>query len=285
MRRRVLIIGSKGMAGHVIYLRLTEKEGLYVEDISRSVEFFTSTYKLDVTDFKSLKKILVKGNYDIVINCIGILNQFAEERPDLAVLLNGYLPQFLGNLGNELGFKLIHISTDCVFSGDKGGYIESDIKDGTGFYAQSKALGELDTDNHLTIRTSIIGPELKNGIGLFNWFMGQEGPLNGYTQAWWSGVTTIELANYISEVLDKPLNGLVHLTNGHSINKFDLLRLFNQFFRNPSVEIHPYDGKKVDKSFVNTRSDNSYLVPGYDQMIDEMSRWIRSRSNLYSSYL
>ena len=117
----------------------------------------------------------------VVINCIGLLNNTAEDNPELAVWFNSYFPHLLAAFGKKYDFKLIHISTDCVFSGKEGGYKEDSFKNGNGFYAQSKALGEVINNKDLTFRTSIIGPELKhNGIGLFHWFMNQENEISGF---------------------------------------------------------------------------------------------------------
>src|SRR5690606_24943808 len=120
----------------------------------------------------------------------------------------------------ELGSKLIHISTDCVFSGNRGAYTEDDFCDANDTYGRSKALGELNNDRDLTIRTSIIGPELKtNGEGLLHWFLNQSTPVNGFTEAYWGGVTTLELAKAIKTALMSDLKGIVNLTNGESISK------------------------------------------------------------------
>jgi dTDP-4-dehydrorhamnose reductase len=285
MKKKVLVIGSKGMAGHIIRQYLKTNSEFEIHDISRNVDNFSSTYLLDVTNFDDLSKVLCKGNYSVVINCIGILNQFAESRPDQAIILNSYLPHFLSKLGGEMGFKLIHISTDCVFSGRKGAYKETDVKDGEGFYARTKALGEVVNERDLTIRTSIIGPELKNGIGLFQWFMQQKGEIYGYNKAFWSGVTTIELSKFILVKLDSDLSGIVHLTNNEVINKFDLLQMLNFHFKNKSMSIVPAMNKVVDKTLKNTRIDTYYKVPSYENMIKEMKQWIQNNSVYYTNYI
>ncbi|MCG3055850.1 sugar nucleotide-binding protein, partial [Escherichia coli] len=134
--------------------------------------------------------------------------------------------------------KLIHISTDCVFLGDKGNYTESDAPDGTSIYAQSKQLGEIISDKHLTVRTSIIGPELKtDGIGLFLWFMKQTGKIKGYKRALWNRVTTIELAKAIEVFIQQDVTGLYHLATEPKISKFDLLQLMKEVFQKDDVTI------------------------------------------------
>src|SRR5699024_5151046 len=133
--------------------------------------------------------------YDAIINAVGILNKDAEENKSHAVLLNSYLPHYISNLTKDMNTKVIHMSTDCVFSGKVGSYKEDSLRDGQTFYDRSKALGELENDKDLTFRNSIIGPDMnKNGIGLFNWFMKQNGYIKGFNKAIWTGVTTLTLA-------------------------------------------------------------------------------------------
>jgi dTDP-4-dehydrorhamnose reductase len=280
--KKVFIIGSKGMAGHVIYNYFKENTKFELVDIARGTEFHTPSYQMDVTNFQELKKILDIEKPDIVINCIGILNKDAEEHPDKAILLNSYLPHFLAQTGAQVGFKLIHISTDCVFNGKKGGYTEISEKDGIGFYAQSKALGEVSYGRHLTLRTSIIGPELKdNGIGLFHWFMNQKGTIKGYSRAYWTGVTTLELSKALVESIEQDISGLHHLVNESKIDKFELTNLFKEVFKKNLIEIEPYDGYVVDKSLIRTNTEFDYSVPTYPVMIKEMKGWIDNHLNLY----
>lgn len=271
MKKKIIIIGSKGMAGHVVYNYFKALPDFDVVDISRNDDVFASNYNVDVTDTNALKIIFEKEQPTVVVNCIGVLNKDAEDNPDKAIFLNTYFPHFLAREGTNKGFKLIHISTDCVFNGKKGSYTEGDVKDGFGFYAQSKALGEVDYGAHLTVRTSIIGPELKaNGIGLFHWFMQQKGAIGGYTQAIWGGVTTFELAKYIRFALEQNTTGLMHLTNGEKISKYDLLSVIKNIFNTTRTTINASEGKHVDKSLISTRQDFTYNVPSYHQMIVEM---------------
>lgn len=281
--RKILIIGSKGMAGHIVYHYFKENTNFEIIDIARGTDFHTPKYKVDVTDFENLAKILKLEQPNFVVNCIGILNKDAEENPEKSILLNSYFPHFLAKIGKEINFKLIHISTDCVFNGLKGGYLEDSIKDGIGFYAQTKALGEVAYGNNLTLRTSIIGPELKrNGIGLFDWFMNQSGNINGYSSAVWTGVTTLELAKGILEAIEQDICGLQHFVNNTKINKYELTSLFKKVFGRKLVNIIPYEGYKVDKSLIRSNFDFKYDVPNYETMIAEMKHWIDNHSNLYA---
>lgn len=283
--KKVLIIGSKGMAGHVIYNYFKENTDFSVIDIARGSDGHLPTHQIDVTKFESLTDVLKTEMPDYVINCIGILNRDAEDNPEKSILLNSYFPHFLAKNGKALNFRLIHISTDCVFDGKKGGYTEDSFKDGKGFYAETKALGEVTYANNLTIRTSIIGPELKeDGIGLFHWFMNQKGKIKGYTDAYWTGITTLELAKVIVAAISEGITGLHHVVNNEKINKYDLVSLFKQIFDKTDIEVEPYDDYKVDKSLLKTNDSFSYTVPSYKQMLQEMRVWIDENHALYKFY-
>ncbi|WP_138494267.1 dTDP-4-dehydrorhamnose reductase family protein [Paenibacillus pinistramenti] len=289
----ILVLGGQGMAGHVItgYLRSGTAAEVWctvrrLADDSGAGSGDAQTLELDVMDEQQLRQILLQVKPQVVINAVGLLNEEADRRQLNAIYVNSFLPHRLVQLGNELGFRLIHISTDCVFSGRRGGYTEQDVADGYTLYARTKRLGEVHQDPHLTIRTSIIGPELKpGGIGLFHWFMQQQGEIRGYERVYWSGVTTLELAKAIGWVLgQEQLSGLVHLTSPHKISKFDLLTLIQSIFSCPNVTIVPYDGLSSDKSLVNTRSDFTYPVPAYAEMLQEMRAWIYEHSSDYTLY-
>lgn len=274
---KVMLLGSAGMAGHVLKCELQKiSDIIELVDVARSSELIRPKIEMDVTDFMGLKEIINEGDFDFIINCVGILNTFAEDNPDQAILVNAYFPHFLESITEKSSSRIIHLSTDCVFSGSKGDYIETDFKDGLGFYARSKGLGELHNDKDLTIRTSIIGPDLnQDGIGLFNWVINQEGVINGFSKAYWSGVTTIQLARSIIEFIlqkDSPA-GIVHLTNDEKISKFELLIMIQQVFKLSDIKIVKSKEYKTDKSIVNTRDDLTKTIPTYYQMIMEMKKW------------
>jgi len=273
------------MAGHTISIYLKEN-GHDVTAFSRRKFKYCNNINGDITDFVFLKNFIEEGNYDAVINAIGILNKDAEDNKSSAVLLNSYLPHYLSDVTRNMKTRIIHMSTDCVFSGKTGGYSETSFKDGETFYDRSKALGELENDKDLTFRNSIIGPDLnKSGIGLFNWFMKQEGQINGYTKALWTGVTTLTLAKAMEKALEENLTGLYNLVNNDVISKFDLLKLFNKHIRAEKISIVPSDTVEVDKSLINTRNDFSFVIPSYMQMITEMKEWIEKHKELYPHYL
>ncbi|WP_445749706.1 SDR family oxidoreductase [Polaribacter sp.] len=283
--KKVVVIGCKGMAGHVIKEFLTSTKKYDVWGIARGVTSKNNLINLDVSDTKKLEEIIIKHSFDVVINCIGLLNKTAEDNPDMAVWFNSYFPQLLASLGKKHQFKLIHISTDCVFSGKEGGYTENSFKNGIGFYAQSKALGEVINTKDLTFRTSIIGPELnRNGIGLFHWFMNQTDEIFGFTEAYWSGVTTIELAKGIDAAIKQDLTGLYQFVNNSKICKYDLVKQFNTIFKGDKTKITPKSDYKVDKSLINTRKDFNYTVPDFRVMIQDMKKWMLSHKELYAHY-
>lgn len=272
--KKVLVIGIKGMAGHVIYKSLPLLGEFELYGIARNVEQTSRVFNLDVCDTEALTKI-IDLQFDVVINCIGILNKDAEDNPHKAIWFNSYFPHLLESLTKNTKTKVISISTDCVFSGKRGGYSENDFKDGEGFYAQSKSLGEINNEKDLTIRTSIIGPELnKRGIGLFHWFMQQKNEVSGYSQAFWSGITTIELTKVVHQAISQNITGLIVVAGKNKIDKYNLLKLFNKIFRNDSLVVLENSKYKVDKSMNSLRTDFDYSVASYEEMILEMKIWI-----------
>lgn len=282
---KILVLGCNGMAGHLISLYFKE-QGHEVIGFARSAsKLLDSTILGDAADMELIKKTIDEGNYDAVINCIGLLNQFAENNKAMAVLLNGYLPHYLAEITKNTKTRVIHMSTDCVFAGNDGPYYEDSLPNGATFYDRSKAMGEINNDKDLTFRNSIIGPDIKeSGIGLFNWFMKQEGPIGGFTGAIWTGVTTYTLAKAMEAALKENLTGLYNLVNNESINKFDLCSLFNQYFRKGEVEINPNDKLQLDKSLRRKRTDFSFTVPSYEQQIKEMREWVDTHKELYPHY-
>lgn len=281
---KILILGSSGMLGHLVYFRLKSEQNFVVQDISFKKKLDENTIICDVTDFTKLSGIIKEVSPDYIINCIGILIKGSHENPKNSILINSYFPHWLVSEAEAIGAKIIHISTDCVFSGSKGKYSESDFRDADDVYGRGKALGEIISQNHLTIRTSIIGPELKtNGEGLFHWFMMQNGTVNGYVSAYWGGVTTVELSKTIIKAINQNILGLINVTNGSSISKYDLLSSINQTFKR-NIQINAFEGKNIDKSLISIRSDFDSSIPSYISMIQEMKEWMENHHYLYSHY-
>jgi len=251
LRGKILLLGSTGMAGHTIKLYL-EKVGYQVDTlymrIPRDMNYLSHVYE-----------------YDVVINCIGMLVKESEIDHGKTVFVNSYLPQYLAKRAK----KLIHLSTDCVFDDN--------------FYGRSKALGEVVNDKDLTLRMSIIGADMKpKGTGLFNWFMQQEGEVDGYSEALWNGITTLELAKVIDEAIKQDLTGLYSPLPKSPTNKYKLLYMIRKVF-NKDIGIKLVE-KGDDKVLVETRKDFEYENKSYEKMLTEMKEWIDEHAELYPQY-
>lgn len=246
---KILVLGKNGMLGQTVYKYLSNKYdvvGTTREDFNVLEDVLEDTINLE--------------DYDLVVNCIGLLHNEKDINKLRAV--NTEFPKLLEELSNKYNFKLIHISTDCVFSGEKGSYTVDDIPDAKEPYGITKAQGEVD----LTLRTSIIGhDDFKKGIGLLNWFLEQE-ECNGYKETYWSGVTTLELAKVIEKCALIDLKGILQVTNGEKISKYDLLNLIKEVYSLNTI-IHEDYSKANDKSLVPNYDFN---IPSYKQMIKEM---------------
>ena len=282
-KKRVVVLGSSGMAGHVVTDRLEGNPFLEVRNISRT-RFNERTLTLDVDDTESLEQSISDFTPDIIINCVGMLIKESEKNKVEAVRINSLLPHVLASICDKHGGRLIHLSTDCVFSGKRGPYQIGDFRDGDSFYDRSKALGEVVNERDLTIRTSITGPELKeNGTGLFHWFMKKEGIAPGFTQVMWSGIMTTELAKYIEMLCtsDTP-KGLVHFSVLGGISKFDLLKIFNSVF-DRGLEVEPVENQRVDKRLVPTPGIG-YAASDYLTQVKEMKTWMDDHRTWYKQY-
>lgn len=281
----ILVLGANGMAGRMISTYFMEKE-YEVTGFDRSPVLHCSRgYEGDAQNEEMLTQLINAYDYDVIINCIGLLNQFAENNHAKAVYLNAFLPHFLADITAKRKTKILHMSTDCVFSGTKGNYTEEDWPDGKLFYDRSKALGELDDNKNLTLRGSIVGPDTNpQGIGLLNWFMQQHGKVRGYTKAMWTGQTTYQLAKTMEAAIQKDACGLINTVPESSISKYDLLQLFNQYLKPEKIEIEPYDDFQVDKSLRRTNWTFNYRIPDYETMIREMGIWMEQHKQLFPHY-
>lgn len=281
---KFLVLGCNGMAGHTISLYLKE-QGHEVFGFDRAKSNYVDSVAGDARDALFMEKLIKGGNYDSVINCIGILNQFAEQNKALATYLNSYFPHFLADITSGTETQVIHMSTDCVFSGKRGEYTEEDFRDGETFYDRSKALGELEDGKNITLRNSIVGPDINaKGIGLMNWFMQQKGEISGYTKAMWTGQTTLQLAKTMEVAAAQKAHGLYNTVPDHSISKYNLLQLFNQYLRDGKITIHPIEGINADKSLKRTRYEFNYLIPDYETMIAELAEWTKKHKDMYPHY-
>lgn len=282
---KLLVLGGSGMAGHTIAGYFT-RQGNDVTGFDRNPSLCcTRSVVGDARETDFLRGMIRAGDYDAVINCIGILNQAAEDNRALASFLNAYFPHFLAETVKGTRTMIVHMSTDCVFSGKRGGYTEDDLRDGETFYDRSKALGELDEDNCVTLRNSIVGPDLNPaGIGLLNWFMQQQGEIKGFTKALWTGMTTLQLAKTMEAAIQLRASGLYNTVPDHAISKYDLLLLFNRYLRGGALTIRPNDSFSSDKSLKRTRFAFPYIIPDYEEMVSDLARWMDDHQALYPHY-
>ncbi|MGN6351017.1 MAG: dTDP-4-dehydrorhamnose reductase family protein, partial [Candidatus Nitrosocosmicus sp.] len=272
---RILVLGAGGMAGHIVYDYLKKNTLYEIIGIARK-STVPEVIILDVTNFAELEFKIKEIKPVVIINAVGVLIKGSESFPENAILLNSYLPHFLVSVSRKYNSKLIHISTDCVFSGKRGGYTEHSFPDSDSIYGRSKSLGEIRNEHDLTIRTSIIGPEIKNnGEGLFDWFMKSKGTIKGFTDVYWSGITTLELAKAIKIAIENRIIGLIHLTNNQKISKYDLLCIIKKIWNRNEVIIQKDNSYRIDKSFLNTNeTQNIFNVPSYEQMLLEMKDYM-----------
>lgn len=283
--KKILVFGAKGMAGHMITMYLSNIKNKYnVFNVCYKSKFNEKSILCDISNIEDLNNIIESINPDVIINCIGVLNKVADKDIKNTIYINTFFPRFLARIGKVKNIKILHLSTDCVFSGLKGNYDEKSFKDEEGIYGLSKNLGEIDDKNCITIRTSIIGPELKNGSGLFNWFMKQTGNISGFTNVFWSGVTTLELSKIIDKALDMNIEGIYNITPGYKISKYDLLKILKNEFERNDIVIEKNKDFKCDKSLVTIKKDFYYKVSSYETMIKELKIWMKENENLYKSY-
>ena len=271
---KVLVIGANGMAGHVI-TRYLKQQGHIVTTSARS----NSNINLDIEKISHNDSFFTMlTDYDFVINCIGLLVKDSIDRPDRAAIINSWFPHYLEYNLKDSSTRLIHLSTDCVFDGKKGEYVENDIHTEMNAYGSSKSNGEVNNSKDITFRMSIIGPEIKtNGTGLFNWIStNPQQELQGWDNAWWNGITTLELAKCINTfILDPKISGIYHLVNNdNKINKYDLLCKINSVYNLNKKIIKTTAPKPVNKILIDTRKEIDFSISNYDIQLTELKNFI-----------
>jgi dTDP-4-dehydrorhamnose reductase len=282
---RILVLGVTGMLGSAVMRFFSSDPHFEVSGASRSAASAVHLglppscvllSGLDAENTDSIIRIFAKVKPDVVINCVGLVKQLdAADDPLQAVPLNTLLPHRLAGLCGIAGARLVHVSTDCVFSGAKGGYLESDLPDATDVYGRTKLLGEVDYPNAITLRTSIIGHELSGNRSLVGWFLAQEGRTRGFTKAIFSGLPTIELARVMKDfVLPRAdLRGLYHVA-ASPINKFDLLTLIAAAYKK-NIKIDPSEDLVIDRSLNSSRffEATGYAAAPWPDLIDQMQKF------------
>ena len=280
---RVLVIGTSGMLGSVVFKLFAESGGYELSGTVRSestkqyfpVEWHENIIAgIDILENESLTQVVESVKPDVVINCVGLIKQLAAANDPLVVLpVNSMYPHRLAAICESSGARLIHISTDCVFDGSKGNYVESDRSDATDLYGMSKYIGEVNNrPGTITLRTSIIGHELNSRDALLEWFLSQTGAIQGFTRAIFSGLPTVELARVIRDyVIPKSeLHGLYHVS-ATPISKFDLLSLVAKIY-GKKIEIIPEGEFIIDRSLNSERfqTETGYSAPDWPALVEAM---------------
>lgn len=281
-KTRVLVLGVSGMLGNAVLRVFAESDVYSALGSARSIGVLRLLPPelreqvicgVDVENADSLMRLFAQARPDVVINCIGLVKQLAEaDDPLAAIPLNALLPHRLARLCEVAGARLIHMSTDCVFAGTRGMYLEQDVSDAQDLYGRSKYLGEVDYPHAVTLRTSIIGHELNSAHGLVGWFLAQQGPAKGYARAIFSGLPTVELARVMRDfvVPNRKLRGLYHVS-AEPINKFELLKLVAQAY-GKAITITPDDKLVIDRSLDSSRfrEITGYQPPAWPELVRRM---------------
>jgi dTDP-4-dehydrorhamnose reductase len=283
--KRVLVLGATGMLGNAV-LRFFVAQGLHT--VMGSTRSRDSSWLLpanvrdrliagvDVENLDSLTGLFSKVQPDVVINCVGLVKQLAAANdPLLAIPINALLPHRLAHLCGVARARLLHVSTDCVFSGRKGGYREEDVPDAEDLYGRSKLLGEVTYPHTVTLRTSIIGHELDSAHGLVGWFLAQQSGVRGYRKAIFSGLPTVELARVMHDLVipATDLHGLYHVA-AEPIDKYTLLRHVAREY-GKAIEITPDDQLRIDRSLEAARfaAATGYTAPAWPELIARMHQF------------
>lgn len=279
---RILILGGDGMLGHHLLQHLRERHEVRVTLRGKLTDYMgyglfnaANTYdRVDVREFERVEQVRDEFQPDAIINAVGIVKQRAQAEESIPSLeINSLLPHRLALLCRERGSRLIHLSTDCVFSGAAGNYTEQDFPDARDLYGRSKLLGEVSEAPCLTLRTSIIGRELSRKASLLEWLLAQQGTVKGFRHAIFSGFTTMEMARIIERLLTgfPDAHGLYHVSSA-PISKFDLLQQIKSKL-GLAIKILPEDVFRCDRSLQSIRfqRDFNYTPPTWETMIDELA--------------
>ncbi len=280
---RILILGGDGMLGHQLLKYLAPRHEVRVT-LRQDLETYTP-YQLfdkenayagiDVRSFERLAEVLADFRPEAVVNAVGIVKQRPTAKESIPSLeINSLLPHRLAVLCKAVGARLIHLSTDCIFSGKKGNYQESDPSDAEDLYGKTKYLGETQESHCLTLRTSIIGRELSRNKSLLEWFLAQSGTIKGFTNAIYTGFTTLEMSRIIENMLvNYPDAHGVYQVSSEPINKYDLLLLFREKLGH-MVEILPEETFCCDRSLDSARfrEEFNYVPPSWSLMIEELKQ-------------
>ena len=259
--KKIAVLGKSSMSGHIIYDYFSKKEDFHTIGFEEN----------EIFDNKSIIKKIDIDDCDYIVNCIRCLVIESEQNPSKSILFNTFLPQLISKKYKKS--KIIHLSTDCVFSGKIGSYNEDSIHDGESNYSLTKSSGEVSSGNYINIRTSYIGPTLGDDAEeLFDWFLSQSNDVFGYNHSFWNGVTTLELAISIDKLIELNFCGTYHLTGKTVLSKYDLLSKIKNIWSKNNINLIKKNNEKIDRSLV----DNLKLIKqkDYDLMLNELLIYI-----------
>ncbi len=282
-KKRILIFGVTGMLGHTLFKSLSKNSAFDVFGTSRNTaglgKFFSAEELgrvrnlVDADNFDSIMRAMASIQPDIIINCIGLIKQLPIAKDPLTTItVNAQLPHRMSMIARAATARMIHISTDCVFSGTKGNYTEADSSDATDLYGRSKYLGEVEYPHCITLRTSIIGHELKTELSLIDWFLSQTGTTKGFTRAIYTGFPTIEMEKIITNYVipNEKLSGMYHVSSD-PISKYDLLNIVKAVYKK-QITIEAFDEFAIDRSLNSERFQRAtgYKAPTWEEMVKDM---------------
>lgn len=285
---RILILGADGMLGHQLissYKARHELAGTVRRPMEpdghatdgRSHRLFPG---VDARDIGAIERVVAEFSPNAVINAAGIVKQRSEAKDAIeSIEVNALLPHRLADICARRAVRMVHLSTDCVFSGDQGNYADDALHDARDLYGRTKSLGEVSGDGIITLRTSIIGLELGRKKSLIEWFLAQSGTIRGFTRAIYSGFTTLEMARIIERLLTTPapISGVLNVSS-EPIDKYTLLQALNRRL-GKRVDVAPDDGFQCDRSLDSSafRARFAYTPPSWERMLDELAEQIRRR--------
>ena len=285
---KILIFGASGMLGHNLFETFSENKNFETFGVIRknvSVKVFRENAKRiksisDAREIEEITDLIKEVSPKVIINCIGLIKQKEDLKNIVeSIQLNSLFPHLLQIASRDVGAKLIHFSTDCVFSGKKGSYKEEDLPDSVDIYGLSKRLGEIDANGALTLRTSIIGHEIMSDVSLLDWFLNQEGSIKGYKKAIFSGLTTIEISKVLQQIIlnNFSLSGIYHLS-ANPISKYDLLKLVAKIYKK-NIEILEDTEVKIDLSLDSSKfsSITGYNPPSWEMLIKDLNNFYNEK--------
>lgn len=279
---KFLVLGDSGMLGHLCGLYLAEA-GHEVVGASRRGQSLFPSVPFHVGDEEGLRSLLHDGAFDVVLNCIAITSDHFRAPDELVVDVNARFPHRLARQCREMPTRVFQVSTDGVFSGEHAPYDDAAAPDAAGLYGRSKAEGELHDGKNLTIRACPFGPDINaDGVGLFNWFMHAQAPVQGWTRALFTGVTTLAFARFVEQAAIDGLTGLVQFASAEPLSKAALLHQLDERFRaGRSAQVHDVPGTAIDRSLVPSAWLPYATAPSYERMLDDLKAWMERHPQAY----